>query len=227
MRRRSPLRSALREHPVVLFTGVLFMTVWFVVLVGWGDLFLDNKYRMPHVTWLLLWLLIAVCAGPVFWAICRSRRYSRPVHRWIALGITFALPPAVAMHLLDIAGRCAGDMCSIAGSCGFEIDTCPSHPVTRGWIGLWVGFVLLLGAAFYVLALGHREFPATDFPRIDPTLDEYVICWDCHLMLAPAGECPRCWADLDPGSRGISPEAHAAEQQILLDTLAIREEGDR
>ncbi len=138
-------------HPGLTLTMAASSTAWLIIVIGFGD-FADKGKGMPYNTWWVLWLLVAITAAPVFVAVRRVNKQARATHSRLASLATFLLPPALAIGLLALAGRCANlSSFSSFSSCIRCGDSCPPHPVVVGWVWLWIGFGVLWVIVIYVL----------------------------------------------------------------------------
>mgnify|MGYP001812947502 CR=1 FL=1 len=140
------------NHPGLTLFMVAFSTAWFIIVIRFGE-FAESD-GMPYGTWWILWSLIAVAAVPVFVALWRLAKQPNATYSGLAVGVTFMLPPVLAIGLLMLAAQCA-NMAAITGRSGG--DSCSSHPVAIGWVWLWVGFGILWAMAAYVLRTDRTD----------------------------------------------------------------------
>lgn len=145
--RGDPGADPLLEHPCLTITMVLYTTVWIMVTLEVGS-WSGSKYDMPYNEWWILWLLDAMAAIPVFGAALRLHKRIRRGFSMLLSLIAFLLPLVLALYLLLLALECT-DFSAVNTYGGAE--SCPSHPVTRGWVWMGVAFGVLWMIAVYVL----------------------------------------------------------------------------
>ena len=153
-------RDLLSFGPIV--AKPLTATIWLLV-AGWLVLPmimapLSVRDTLPHKTWWALWGVIAICAIPVFVAARRLHRRQATWTSRILVSAVLILPPVLAVHLLILALGCA-NFSGVASSPSGSAD-CGFRETAMGWIGLFVGSMLLCGSALWV--------SATDDPPPNP-----------------------------------------------------------